>query len=226
MYGVVLAGGSGTRFWPLSRSEYPKQLLKIFGNQTLIQATVSRISELIPCKQLYIVTNPSQAEQMKLQLSKGDSAHPHFISEPFEKNTAAAIGLAAVTLKKKCNDGVMVVLSADHYIQKTAAFLDTLRLASQVAEAGHLVTIGAQATRPETAYGYIERNERLPQRSSAYGVKQFIEKPGREAAEDLFRKEGISWNTGMFVWKISSILSEIERHMPELFLSLKTIEDQ
>jgi len=224
MYGVVLAGGSGTRFWPLSRSEYPKQLLKIFGNQTLIQVTVSRVSELIPIKQLYIVTNPKQAEQIQLQFPKEEASRPHFISEPFGKNTAAAIGLAAITLKKKHKDGVMVVLSADHYIENTDAFLDTLRLASQVAEEGYLVTIGAKSTRPEVAYGYIEQGEPFSKESSAYRVAQFIEKPQRETAETLFQKDEIFWNTGMFVWKISSILSEIENHMPELFRSLQEIE--
>ncbi len=225
MYGVVLAGGSGTRFWPLSRSEYPKQLLKIFGDQTLIQVTVSRVSELIPSKQLYIVTNPKQAEQIRFQFPKEKAACPHFISEPFGKNTAAAIGLAAITLKQKCKDGVMVVLSADHYIKKTDAFLKMLRLASQVAEKGYLVTIGAKPTRPETAYGYIERNEALINEAAAYGVARFIEKPKRETAEALFRKEEVFWNTGMFVWKISSILSEIEQHMPQLFRSLQVIEE-
>lgn len=224
MYGIVLAGGSGTRFWPLSRSEYPKQLLKIFGDQTLIQVTVSRVSELIPIEKLYIVTNPKQAEQIRFQFPKEAAKRPHFISEPFGKNTAAAIGLAAITLKKKYGDGVMAVLSADHYIKKTDAFLEMLRLASQVAEEGYLVTIGALPTRPETAYGYIERNEALSGQPSAYRVARFIEKPERETAKSLFQKKGVFWNTGMFVWKISTILSEIERHMPELFRSLQEIE--
>jgi len=224
MYGIVLAGGSGTRFWPLSRSEYPKQLLKIFGDQTLIQVTVSRVSELIPSKHLYIVTNPKQAEQMKLQFPSEESLRPHFVSEPFGRDTAAAIGLAAITLKKKHKDGVMAVLSADHYIKKTDAFLDMLRLAEKVAGEGYLVTIGAKPSRPETAYGYIEQNEPLHNLPLAFSVARFIEKPERESAKVLFKKEGMFWNTGMFVWKISSILSEIEQHMPELFRSLEAIE--
>ena len=126
MYGVILAGGSGTRFWPLSREEYPKQLLKIFGDQTLIQTTIARVADLIPNKQLYVVTNPQQAEQIKLQLRSNPSAGPYFISEPVARNTAAAIGLAAVFLRKKFQEGVMVVLSADHFIKHRQAFTDAL----------------------------------------------------------------------------------------------------
>ncbi len=226
MYGVILAGGSGTRFWPLSREEYPKQLLNIFGNQTLIQATLSRVSDLIPSKQLYIVTNPKQAEQIQLQLPSSGELGPHFISEPFGRNTAAAIGLAAVTLRKQLQDGVMVVLSADHFVRHTPVFLNALRQAEQLAEEGYLVTIGAKPTRPETAYGYIERGKVLSENSPASKVLRFIEKPKLEIAEGFFQKDAFFWNTGIFVWKVSTILTEIERFLPELSEGLKAIEDK
>ncbi|MFQ5597960.1 MAG: mannose-1-phosphate guanylyltransferase/mannose-6-phosphate isomerase [Nitrospiria bacterium] len=226
MYGVILAGGSGTRFWPLSREAYPKQLLNIFGNQTLIQATLSRVSDLIPLKNLYIVTNPQQAEQIQFQIGTGAGPLPHFIPEPIGKNTAAAIGLAAVTLRKQIQDGTMAVLSADHFIKDTPAFLKNLKQAEKVADEGYLVTIGAKPTRPETAYGYIEKGKTLNHQSSCSDVVRFIEKPDSNVAEAYLNRGTFFWNTGMFVWKISTILSEIQRHMPDLFEGLCKIEEK
>ncbi|MFQ5781059.1 MAG: mannose-1-phosphate guanylyltransferase, partial [Nitrospiria bacterium] len=223
MYGVILAGGSGTRFWPLSREEYPKQLLKIFGNQTLIQATLSRVSDLIPLKSLYIITNPQQAEQIRLQLSP-PAAGPFFISEPAGRNTAAAVGLAAVTLRKKFQDGTMVVFSADHYIRDNPSFIHALRLAEKIAKDGHLVTLGAKATRPETAYGYIQKGRPFEGHPTAFTVKRFIEKPDMEAAERYGKRGDTFWNTGIFAWRISTILEEIGHFLPKLAEGLREIE--
>jgi mannose-1-phosphate guanylyltransferase/mannose-6-phosphate isomerase len=218
---VVLAGGSGTRFWPLSREAYPKQLLKIFGNQTLIQATLSRISPLIPQDQIYIVTNPQQAEQIKLQLHPA----PNFITEPLGRNTAAAIGLAAITLYKKNPNGIMVVLSADHFIRNENILLEQIRLGREIAAEGYLVTLGAKPTRPETAYGYIKTGAALPHFSGGHKVERFVEKPDREKALLYLQNEDFLWNTGMFVWKVSVILEEISRYMPTLAEGLKAISE-
>lgn len=223
MYGVVLAGGSGTRFWPLSREEYPKQLLKIFGNQTLIQATLSRVSDLIPSSQIYIVTNPQQAEQIRFQLDPGADG-PHFISEPIGRNTAAAIGLAAIQLRKKFQDGVMVVLSADHFIRQPQAFIDALRVGESLANEGHLVTLGAKPTRPETGYGYIQNGKPFAGQPNASTVQRFVEKPNRETAEQYLRQDNYFWNTGIFLWKVSTILQEIKRFVPELAEGLSEVD--
>lgn len=225
MYGVVLAGGSGTRFWPLSREEYPKQLLKIFGNQTLIQATLSRISDLIPSDRIYIVTNPSQAEQIKFQLDPV-FGEPRFISEPIGRNTAAAIALAAIHLRKKFEDGVMVVLSADHFIRQPQAFLEALRLGEKLAHEGYLVTLGAKPTRPETGYGYIQRGKPFAGQMSAAAVERFVEKPSRETAEQYLKRDDYFWNTGIFLWKASTILAEIKRFLPELAEGLKEFDQK
>ncbi|MEC4678293.1 MAG: mannose-1-phosphate guanylyltransferase/mannose-6-phosphate isomerase [Nitrospirota bacterium] len=226
MYGVILAGGSGTRFWPLSREEYPKQLLKIFGDQTLIQATVSRISGFISPQDLFIVTNPQQIEQMRYQLSQQESSSkPNYISEPEKKNTAAAIALAALTLQKRDPEAVMAVLSADHFIKDEVRFIETLRLAAKVAQDGSLVTLGAKPTRPETAYGYISPGKERSTFKSVFEVEGFIEKPNRSDAEKYLREKKTLWNTGIFVWKVSAILNEINRFLPELSLGFKKISE-
>ena len=224
MYGVILAGGSGTRFWPLSREQYPKQLLRIFGDQTLIQSTLSRISNLIPQKQTYIVTNAQQAEQIRFQLTAGSDTGPHFISEPAGRNTAAAIGLAAVTLRKHFQEATMVVLSADHFIRHSQAFVDALLLGETLSDQDYLVTLGARPTRPETAYGYIQKGAPLNDHPAASAVERFIEKPDRADAERYLGQGDMFWNTGIFIWKASTILAEIRRFLPDLFEGLQEIE--
>lgn len=230
MYGVILAGGSGTRFWPLSREEYPKQLLKIFGNQTLIQATISRISTLIPLKEIYIVTNPQHAEQIKFQLASpdvgtyGHTSLPNFIYEPFGRNTAAAIGLAATILHKRFQEETMVVLSADHFIRHNSAFTNALVLGETLAKKGYLVTIGARPTRPETAYGYIKQGSPFIDHPGTFAVRYFIEKPDLKSAGQYLKSGNTLWNTGIFVWQVSTILEEIHRFLPELSEGLQEIK--
>jgi mannose-1-phosphate guanylyltransferase/mannose-6-phosphate isomerase len=217
MHGVILAGGSGTRFWPLSRADYPKQLLKIFGDQTLIQTTLSRISGLIPIDRVSVVTNRSHAEQIEYQLAP---ALPRLIREPIARNTAAAIGLAAIDLLSRGNP-VMAVLSADHFIQNCEAFLSALTSARDLAEQGYLVTLGARAVRAETAYGYIQRG--TPIGTGAFTVKRFIEKPNQEAAEQYAKSGDMFWNTGIFVWQTQTILDEIRQWMPDLAAGMETL---
>ncbi len=224
MYGVILAGGSGTRFWPYSREMYPKQLLKIFGDQTLIQATLSRIAPIIPSDGIYIVTNPQQGEQIQFQLPPSTKG-PHFITEPMGRNTAAAIGLAAMVLSKRDPEGVMAVLSADHFIQDKEQFLEVLLQGRSLAKKGYLVTIGAKPTRPETAYGYIQKGEPLSDGHGGSRVARFVEKPDRPTAEGYIKSDAFFWNAGFFIWKASCILEEIFKFMPELAAGLTKIKE-
>ena len=240
LYAVIMAGGSGTRFWPLSREAMPKQLLRIDGGETLIQQTIARVSPLVPADRIYIVTNKNHAEQIRFQVP--EIRKENYIIEPVAKNTAAAIGLAALRIHHHNPDGVMAVLSADHVIRHRDRFLETLKDANGLTKSGYLVTIGIRPTRPETGYGYIEAGEKLEVRSQetevrrqktetegadapvAFRVQRFVEKPDIETARGYVEAGSYYWNSGMFVWRTGVILEEIGRHMAPLYKGLKEIE--
>ena len=167
LYAVILAGGSGTRFWPLSRERFPKQLLQIIGEGTLIQQTVRRVVRSVPADRICVVTNHFQAETIKLQLSDWkDDLADNFVLEPEGRNTAPAIGLAALRLIRRNPNAMMLVLPADHVITGDIKFNQAVSLGCQLAEGGYLVTFGIQPTKPETGYGYIQPN-RLSNRITA-----------------------------------------------------------
>lgn len=233
LYAVIMAGGSGTRFWPLSREAMPKQLLRIDGGETLIQQTIARVSPLVPADRIYIVTNKNHAEQIRFQVP--EIRKENYIIEPVAKNTAAAIGLAAIHIHHHNPDGIMAVLAADHVIRHKDRFLKTLKDASGTARSGYLVTIGIRPTRPETGYGYIEAGEKLEVRSQkpeteeadapvAFRVLRFVEKPDVQTARGYVEAGSYYWNSGMFVWRAGVILDEISRHMAPLYKGLKEIE--
>jgi len=224
MYGVILAGGNGTRFWPLSREEYPKQVLTLFGDQSLIQHAIVRAGAVVPHEKILVVTHAQHAEQIRIQLPP--SLHPTFLYEPVGRNTAAAIGYAAVAIRQQVGDDVMAVFSADHAIRDLDAFYAALALGEKLAQAGYLVTLGAAPTRPETAYGYIQSGALIADTPTARTVNRFIEKPAREAAEGYLRTGDTFWNTGIFLWKTSTILEEIERYLPSLSAGLCEIEKE
>ena len=220
-YIVIMAGGSGTRFWPLSREAMPKQLLRIDGEETLIQQTIARVRPLIPTDHIHIVTNKSQADQIRYQVPELN--RNNFIIEPAAKNTAAAIGLAAVYLNHHNADSVMGILPADHVVKNKEAFLDTMKCAFTAAREGYLITIGIKPVRPETGYGYIHAGEPLNPSTGIFYVDRFTEKPDIDTAKKYVADGRYFWNSGMFVWKTSVILDEIERHMPSLGAGLKEI---
>lgn len=220
-YIVIMAGGSGTRFWPLSRESMPKQLLRIDGGESLIQQTIARVRPLIQPDHIHIVTNKSQAEQIRYQVPELNK--DNFIIEPAARNTAAAIGLAAVYLNHQNADSLMGILPADHVVKNKEQFLDAMRAAFAAAGEGYLVTIGIKPVKPETGYGYIHAGRPLDPSSGIFHVDRFTEKPDMETARKYISDGRYFWNSGMFVWKTSAVISEIERYMPLLGEGLKEI---
>lgn len=225
MYVVIMAGGIGTRFWPRSRFKRPKQLLSILDSRTMIQATVDRLKSLVTDDKIYIVTTEPQTEELKKQLPLLRAEN--FIIEPKGKNTAPCIGLAAVILKQRDPEAVMAVMPADHRIKKDEEFRKVLSAANVVArDSGCLVTIGISPTYPSTGYGYVQFNGKLDEvnKIPIYKVKTFAEKPDIDTAQGFIRSGDFLWNSGMFVWRVESILHEIEMSIPELYEGLMEIE--
>jgi mannose-1-phosphate guanylyltransferase len=217
MYIVILAGGSGTRFWPLSRKSTPKQLMSVFGGKSMLQRTVERVVPLQP-KRILVVTNALQAAETRSQLEYIKGVPVDVIEEPIGRNTAPAIGLAASIIARFDADGIMAVLPADHYILDEERFRDTLIRARDVAENGTLVTLGIAPTRPETGYGYIEAQENYGEAPAK--VARFVEKPSLERAMEFLATGRFYWNSGMFVWGACAILDQIKLFMPELSSAL------
>ncbi len=229
LYGVILAGGSGTRFWPLSRERFPKQLLRIIGEETLIQQTVRRLLRSMGAERIVVVTNDHQADSIKLQLAEWKEAiSDNIICEPEGRNTAPAIGLAALQLLRRDPEAVMVVLPADHVIAQPAKFQQAVRLGEQLAKAGNLVTFGIQPSRPETGYGYIQpqRRSRVGSRGkmTGYRVARFVEKPNMTTAQRYVKSGNFFWNSGIFMWKASVVMDELEAQKPALAKGLRRIE--
>lgn len=221
MYVVILAGGSGTRFWPLSRTAKPKQLISITGDRTMLQRTVERVLPLKP-KRILIITNVLQAEETERQISACRGVPIDVVAEPVARNTAPAIGLAATIIASRDPNAVMAVLPADHFIRDENAFCDALLAAKRAARNGYLVTLGIMPSRPETGYGYIEADTYL-RGEGPFPVRRFVEKPPLEDAVRYLEKGNYFWNSGMFIWRCDAILQEIGRHMPDLATLLSSI---
>ncbi|WP_129599752.1 mannose-1-phosphate guanylyltransferase [Anaerophilus nitritogenes] len=214
---VIMAGGKGERFWPRSRKSLPKQLISLTGEKTMIQETVDRLKGFIEEENIYIATGEEYEEIIKQQLPQVPKEN--IIVEPMGKNTAACIGLAAKYIERKNPNATMIVLPSDHLIKNVGHFKNTLLWAARVAENDdNLVTLGITPTHPETGYGYInfESNTELPYCSNAYKVKGFVEKPDKHTAMKYLESGEYLWNSGMFIWKVSTILNNIQKHMPKL----------
>ncbi len=226
MRALIMAGGLGTRFWPKSRREHPKQLLKILGEQSLILDTVERLKPIVTGEEIYIVAMDDQLGKIRKQLN--GHAGINYLVEPKGKNTAPCIGLAAVVMQKDDPDAVMVVLPADHLIEDNDVFLKTLQTAEKVAlETGKIVTIGIEPNYPATGYGYIQFDQQLAVADGMplLHVKTFAEKPNVATAERFLSSGDFLWNSGMFVWKVKTILEEIEEHLPQVYDGLMEIRD-
>lgn len=220
-----MAGGGGTRLWPISRKDSPKQLLPLLGQETLFQSTVHRLENLFPPERILVVTVAEQAQQMQVQVPQ--IPMENYLIEPEPRGTASVVGLAAAVLKKRDPEAMMAILTSDHFIRNRDLFRYLIRTAFDVAAKDYLVTLGITPTFPSTGYGYIEQGDSLDgdYKYPVYKVKRFKEKPDQETAEQLLRAGNHSWNSGMFVWRADAILSEIQRQMPQLSETILAIAD-
>ncbi len=217
MYAVIMAGGKGTRFWPRSRAETPKQLLNITGDKTMLQETADRIARVVSPDKILIVTNTVQRDTIMQQMPEMDP--DNIIAEPVGKNTAPCICLAALCIQSRTADETMAVLPADHYIGDPSAFCETLKQAEQAAlRTNGLITIGITPRGPETGYGYIQHGtEPVFDNMPLYAVKKFHEKPDEKKAREYVASDNFLWNSGMFVWRASAILDEMKTHIPHVY---------
>lgn len=220
LYVLILAGGSGERFWPLSRKARPKQLLALFATETLLEATLRRLDGLVPPERIIVLTNADQeAGVRRLCVHLPEE---NIVAEPAKRDTAAAIALAVGWVARRTSNATMVVLPADHVIQDTAGFQQTVRVAAAAAEqTDELVTIGIAPTWACPGFGYIELGERVelqdaPAAPAVHNVVRFREKPDADLAETFVRDGNFRWNAGMFIWSLRAIVGALQRHAPEL----------
>jgi len=226
MFAVIMAGGKGARFWPRSREKTPKHLLDILSARTMIRETIDRIRPLVPAERTLIVTGKNHAAELIRELP--EIPPENILIEPVGRNTAPCIGLAALHILRRVPDAVMLVLPSDHRIGDETAFLRIMQAAAGAALQGDsLVTIGIRPTGPETGYGYIEQGEPFSAigADEIFRVRSIREKPPREQAEHFLAQGGFSWNSGMFVWKASTIMEAIGRFLPDLQQGLLQIRE-
>lgn len=213
MFGIILAGGSGSRLWPLSRDLYPKQLLNLTSEKSLLQSTFQRLQHCMGNENILSITNTKHSANVKMQLSDLHET-PVVLSEPVSKNTAPAIALAVKYLMQKSNsDPIILVVPSDHLIEDNENFLQTVKKGEKLAQKGYIVTFGIEPSYPETGYGYINAETLL---LDGYKVKRFVEKPDIETAKEYLRAKTYFWNSGIFMFKASTMLEEIQKLAPEI----------
>ena len=222
-YGVIMAGGGGTRFWPLSRQKMPKQLLNLSGKDLMVNEAVNRMSTVIDKSNIFIITAEAQALAM-MTATQGQVLPHNIMAEPVARNTAACIGYAAMRILKKYGDGVMIITPADHYIENVPALVELFKTALMTAEnQDKLVTIGLKPTFPSTGFGYIKYD---PESHGAVkAVIEFKEKPDEETAKKYIESGSYAWNSGMFIWKASLILDKLKKYVPDIYSDLLKIGD-
>jgi mannose-1-phosphate guanylyltransferase len=222
-YAVIMAGGGGTRLWPLSRQTHPKQMLHLIGEQSLFQTSVRRLEGVFPPERICVVTVQKQAEELKRQCP--EIPPENFFIEPMPRGTASVVGLAAIALQYRDPQAVMAILTSDHYMGNVGLFHKLLLAALEVAQEGHLVTLGITPNYPATGYGYIHMGDLLGRYNDldVYRAVRFKEKPDEDQARDMLEGGDHVWNSGMFVWRTDKILDEFTRQMPELHTRLTAI---
>jgi len=223
-YALIMAGGGGTRLWPLSRRARPKQALTLVGERTMFEHAVDRIASLFQPEEIFVVTGEKHLESLLLQAPELPRAN--FLLEPVGQGTAPAIGLGAVHLRRRDPQAVMVVLTADHFIRDVERFRRVLTAAAQVAEKGHLVTLGITPSFPSTGFGYIQQGEQLYEVDgfAVFRALRFTEKPSPETAFQMVESGLYTWNSGMFIWRVDRIMEEFARQMPDLYDVLMQID--
>lgn len=213
MYGIILAGGSGSRLWPLSRELYPKQLLNLISDKSLLQSTFERLTNCMQKDEILSITNTKHSANVRMQLAQ-QTENPKVLSEPVSKNTAPAIALATKYIMQETGeDPVILVVPSDHLIQDKEHFLSTVKKGEKLAEEGYIVTFGIKPNYPETGYGYINTLKPL---DIGFKVKEFVEKPNLETAEKYLKAGTYYWNSGIFMFKASTMIAEIEKNAPEI----------
>ena len=220
---VILAGGSGTRLWPLSTPSFPKQFLPLPNGRSMIQESLARVEPLVSPEHAWVVTGRSMADLVHEHLPPVPVSH--ILGEPVGRNTSAAIAWAAATIAREDPQAIMAVLTADHVIRKIEVFNQALRLAARLAEQGYLVTLGIKPTAPETGYGYIRYAAPLAEGfdHQAFHGERFVEKPNLATAVRYVQDGHYVWNSGMFIWRVETILAELHQQLPELASRIDTL---
>lgn len=213
-YGVIMAGGGGTRFWPLSRRSTPKQFLNLSGKDTMVMDTAKRLAHVANKEDIFVVTSKTHRD-MTIALTDGMLSPDHILGEPAARNTAACIGYAAMEIVKKYEDGIMIIVPSDHFIKLEDDFANVLSMAAKIAEeTDKLITIGIKPTFPCTGYGYIKNAKT---EKTYRNVLEFVEKPDLETAKEYIASGDYAWNSGMFIWKASTILKYFEKLLPDIY---------
>ncbi|HSH16336.1 MAG TPA: sugar phosphate nucleotidyltransferase, partial [Verrucomicrobiae bacterium] len=219
---IIMAGGRGERFWPLSRQKTPKQLLRLLGKRSLLQQAVDRVLPLVPPRNIFIITNEAQAAEVRKQVPKLPKAN--VVAEPCGRDTCAAVTLGAALVGARSTTGVMAVLPADQVISEVKKFQQVLGDAFELAARGQvMVTIGIPPAKPETGYGYIKVGQPLPApggvkrcKTTFFKAEQFVEKPNRERAQEYVDSGDYRWNAGMFIWSFVTVTQGLDQHQPEM----------
>ncbi len=225
IFSLIMAGGSGTRFWPRSKAVKPKQYLNLFGADSLLQSTIKRFSNFTSVENIYVVSGKNQAEVLEQQTTM--LPKKNLIYEPVGKNTLPCIGLAAMFAEKENPDGIMVVTPSDHLIENDELFRETVLAAVKIAdERDGIVTIGISPTYPATGYGYVKTENDITgsEKIKQFKVERFVEKPNETVAAEYLKQGGYYWNSGLFVFKISVFLDAVKQFAPELYADLRKIQ--
>ncbi len=223
-HALIMAGGTGTRLWPVSRRDRPKQSLRLVGARTMFEHAVNRIAPVFQPDQIFIVAGSEHVSDLADQAPELPAQN--FIIEPVGRGTAPAIGLGAIHLRRRDPDAVMAVLTADHFIADVERFRGVLEAAAEVACEGHLVTLGIEPSSPSTGYGYIQQGEALGEVDGfdVFRAERFTEKPDQETAFRMVQSGDYTWNSGMFIWRVDRIMEEFQKQMPDFYVKLAEVE--